>query len=76
MRTTTALADDVAAAIERVRRDRSLGMSEAVNGLIRAGLRGSGRGKPFKPRSARLGLRIDVTNVADPLEELDGPLAR
>jgi hypothetical protein len=38
MRTTLTLADDVAAAVEALRRERSSGISEAVNELCRAGL--------------------------------------
>lgn len=38
MRTTVSLADDVAAAVQRLRKERSIGLSEAVNELIRAGL--------------------------------------
>ena len=37
MRTTVTLDEDVAAAIERVRRERSIGLSEAVNTLVRPG---------------------------------------
>lgn len=38
MRTTITLADDVAAAVEKLRRERSIGLSEAVNDLVRAEL--------------------------------------
>jgi metal-responsive CopG/Arc/MetJ family transcriptional regulator len=76
MRTTVTLSDDVASAIDRVRRERSLGLSEAVNDLIRAGLAAEPRRKPFRQRTRRLGLRIDVTDVADALETLDGPSGR
>jgi hypothetical protein len=30
----------------------------------------------FRQRSERIGLRIDVTDVADALEQLEGPSAR
>jgi Arc/MetJ family transcription regulator len=76
MRTTVSLDDDVTAAVERVRRERSIGLSEAVNQLVRAGLRAEGTGRPFRQRAARLGLRIDVANVAEALEDLDGPATR
>jgi predicted DNA-binding ribbon-helix-helix protein len=76
MRTTVTLADDVAAAVDRVRRERSVGVSEAVNELIRAGRRTPSPPRPFRQSSARLGLRIDVTDVAEALEELDGPATR
>jgi hypothetical protein len=65
------LDEDVAAAVERLRRDRSMGLSEAVNELARAGLTVKREARPFKQRTVRLGLKLDVTNVADALELLD-----
>ena len=76
MRTTVTLADDVAQAIERVRRERSIGVSEAVNELIRAGLARKPTREPFVQRTAPLGLRVDVTNTWDAIESLDGPDTR
>jgi hypothetical protein len=74
MRTTLTLADDVAAAVERLRRERSIGMSEAVNELVRAGLITHNRpGAPFEQKSHDLGRGIDFDNIADTLETLDGP---
>ena len=76
MRSTVVFDDDVAAALDRLRRERGLGLSEAVNELIRAGLT-TQRGKgPFKQRSQPMGLRIDVRNVAEALELLEGDSAR
>lgn len=77
MRTTITLADDVAAAIDAHRRERSLGLSEAVNELVRAGLaeRSQPR-KPFRQRTYDLGTaKVDLDNIADALETLDGPAA-
>ena len=76
MRTTVTFDRDVAAAIEKLRRQRSIGPSEAVNELVRAGMRAKGPARRFQPRSQALGLRIDVTNVAEALEQLEGPAAR
>ncbi len=76
MRTTITLDPDVAAAVESVRREQSLGRSEAVNRLIRAGLKAPNGVKPFRQRSRSMGLRIDVTNVAEALDLLDGPAGR
>jgi Arc/MetJ family transcription regulator len=76
MRTTVTFDDDVAAAIERLRQERSLGLSQAVNELIRAGLRVRPRERRFHQRSRRIGLRLDVTNVAETLELLEGPTHR
>ena len=76
MRTTVTFEPDVAAAIERLRRERSIGVSAAVNELIRAGQRAPRPAARFEQRVQPLGLRIDVTDVADALEQLDGPAAR
>ena len=74
MRTTLTLADDVAAAVERLRRERSLGMSEAVNELVRAGLVSQGTPPaPFRQVSHDLGRGLDFDNIADTIETLDGP---
>lgn len=76
MRTTVNLDEDVAVAIDRLRRERGLGVSEAVNQLARAGLRQKPRRVPFRQRTASIGVKVDVTNVAEALEQLDGPSAR
>lgn len=76
MRTTVSLSDDVVVAVERLRRERGLGLSEAINELIRAGLGRKKASRPFRQRTEPLGLRIDVTNVAEALEELEGPAFR
>lgn len=76
MRTTVTLDDDVAAAVQRLRRDEGVGLSEALNELARAGLQARPRKSRFRQRSARLGLRVDVTNVAETLEVLEGPSPR
>lgn len=65
------LDDDVAAAAEVLRRERGLGLSEAVNLLARTGLTHRDRPAPYRHRSVHLGLRIDVTNIGDVLELLD-----
>ncbi|HSF14178.1 MAG TPA: ribbon-helix-helix protein, CopG family [Vicinamibacteria bacterium] len=75
MRTTINLDDDVSAAIEQLRKKANLGVSEAVNQLIRRGLNAQKRRQPFVQRTRSLGLRIDVTNVAEALELLEGPAA-
>jgi hypothetical protein len=73
MRTTIRLDNDVAAAAERLRREEHIGLGEAVNRLARAGARaGRSRSRPFRQRTAALGLRVDVSNVAEALELLDG----
>jgi Ribbon-helix-helix protein, copG family len=77
MRTTITLADDVAAAIKRLRRERSLGMSEAVNELIRSGLAVRRPRERFQQKTHDMGQNlVDLTNVGEAVETLDGPRAR
>lgn len=76
MRTTITLSDDVATAVERVRRERSIGISEAVNELVRSGLAAPQSTDPFRQQTHDLGSGVDVSNVAETLETLDGPSAR
>ncbi len=75
MRTTLNLADDVAAAVEKLRRERSIGLSEAVNHLVRAGLTKQKAEAPFRQKAHDLGRGIDFSNVTDAIETLDGPAA-
>jgi hypothetical protein len=53
-----------------------MGVSEALNRLARAGLLAKSDRPQFRQRTAHLALRVDVTNVAEALEALDGPSAR
>lgn len=76
MRTTVTLAEDVAVAVEKHRRERSVGLSEAVNDLVRAGLSRPHDRVPFRQKTHDFGEGIDVSNVADAIETLDGPAAR
>ena len=76
MRTTVEFDPDTAKAVERLRRDRGLGVSDAVNELIRRGMLRRERVPAFRQRTHPLGITIDVANVADALEELDGAQAR
>lgn len=76
MRTTVEFDPDTAAAIDELRRAEGLGVSEAVNRLIRRGLLPRRPGAGFVQRTASIGLRVDVSNVADALESLEGPESR
>jgi hypothetical protein len=76
MRTTVEFQDDIARAIDDLRRERGIGLSEAVNTLIRQGLMPREQRAPFRQRTLRLGIRIDASNVADALEVLEGVEAR
>jgi hypothetical protein len=77
MRTTIDLADDVAAAVEKARRERGIGLSEAVNDLVRAGLLPREPRPPFRQKTYSMGpARVDYTNVEEAIEQIEGPLAR
>lgn len=77
MRTTITFADDVVAGIERLRRERDLGLSEAVNDLVRAGLTTSSHPvDSFRQESHDLGAGVDISNIGEAIETLDGPSAR
>lgn len=76
MRTTVEFDDDVATAIAQLRKERGAGVSEAVNELIRRGLLHRPQAQPFTQVTGSLGLRIDVTNIADALDLLEGSESR
>jgi hypothetical protein len=76
MRTTVTLDDDVAAAVERIRRERGVGVSQAINELVRAGLAVKPTASGFRQPSVSIGVQVEGTNVAEALEQLDGPSAR
>jgi hypothetical protein len=76
MRTTINLSDDVAAAVEQLRRERGGGLSETVNDLVRSGLTVERNTLTFRQETHDFGEGIDVANVGEALEILDGPLAR
>jgi hypothetical protein len=75
MRTTVELDRDTAQAVQALRK-QGRGVSEAVNELIRRGMMAPRQEKPFVARPRRLGMRIDVSNIADALDLLEGPEAR
>ena len=75
MRTTVDLDNDTAQAVQSLRRE-GRGVSDAVNELIRRGMLAEPRQQPYRARTRRIGIRIDVSNVADALEVLEGPDAR
>jgi len=76
MRTTLTLDKDVAAAVDRLRREEGIGPSEAINRLARAGMTVKEKRPPFRQRSVPMGLQVDVTNIAEALEVLEGPSHR
>lgn len=75
MRTTVEFDPDTAKAVATLR-DQGMGASEAVNELIRRGMLAEPSRRPFVARKRSLGLSVDVSNVAEALDHLDGPRAR
>ena len=73
MRTTVEFDPDTAAAIDQLRREAGMGVSEAVNQLIRKGLMVEDSRPHFEQRTYQLGLKIDVTNVSEALDVIEGP---
>ena len=71
MRTTVTLEADVAAAVERARREADVGVSEAVNRLIRAGLTVREQPAPYVHETHELGLKVDVANIGEVLDLLE-----
>lgn len=76
MRTTVEFDDDAAKAVERLRRERGIGVSQAVNELIRRGLLRQEPVSSFRQTTRKVGLKIDVSNVAEALDLLEGGDAR
>ena len=78
MRTTLTLDNDVAARIERLRRQRDASLKDIVNEALRRGLddlsRGSKQKKPFKTQSVDLGrLRLpSIDNISESLAAAEG----
>lgn len=71
MRTTFTLDDDVAAEVERLRREEGIGISEAVNRLIRSALVAKPPRKRYVNESWPVGMKIDVANIGEVLDLLD-----
>lgn len=77
MRTTVTLSDDVVAAVEQLRRARSIGVSEAINELARNGMLTRRERRPFVQRTHDMGeARVDLTNIWKAIEEVEGAWAR
>lgn len=71
MRTTVRLEPDVAAAVERLRKDDNLGLSAALNKLVRAGLVARRATPGYVHRTYDMGQRMDVNNIGEILTLLD-----
>jgi predicted ATPase len=74
MRTTVTLDDDVAKALEAIRRERGLGTSAALNELVRRGLAvTSTRARRFRQRTSSMGTaRVPLDDIGLALELLEG----
>ena len=68
--------DDTAQALAHLRRESGMGVSEAVNALVRRGLLTETSSEPFVQQTRRLGIRIDVSNAAEAIDLLEGQAAR
>ena len=72
MRTTINLEADTFAAAESLRRETGVGISEAVNRLIRQGMTVKTQTPlKFVQRTATLGIRVNIDNTAEIVELLD-----
>jgi hypothetical protein len=81
VRTTLTLDDDVAARLQSESRRLGRPFKDVVNDCLRRGLEAKRQlrsAKPFQVRARPLGVRqgLDYDNVADLLEQIEGPLAR
>jgi len=73
MRTTIKLDEDIAAAIEQMRRDEGIGPSQALNRLARAGLSAPRDLPQFRQTTFEGRLLIDVSDIGEALEIAEGP---
>ncbi|MCQ3808540.1 MAG: CopG family transcriptional regulator [Acidimicrobiia bacterium] len=76
MRATVEFEDDTAQALAQLRSETGMGLSETVNVLVRRGLLAEEPSARFVQETHRLGIRIDVTNVADAIDLLEGHQVR
>ena len=78
MRTTLTLDDDVAVALERLRRNRRMGLKQLINEALRRGLKEMGRRRrprePVRTQVVALGrLRVSsIDNIFEALAIVEG----
>lgn len=65
------LDDDVVAAVEKLRRERGLGLSAAINELARSGAQPIRARAAFRQPTRAMGMRMDATNIGELLDSLD-----
>lgn len=72
MRMTLTLDDDVAAAVEDLRRAEGIGRSEAVNRLVRKGLQNREPAAPYRHLPSDMGaFKVDISDIGAVIEKLD-----
>ena len=72
MRVRVTVAPDVAAELERLRRQEGLDVGDALNLLARRGMAAKAAARrPYVHRSHALGLRVGVSNLTDALEIIE-----
>jgi hypothetical protein len=71
MRTSVTFDDDVAAEIQRLRCVSGIGVSKAVNLLIRSGMSRPRERSVYGQSGTDMGQRIDVTAIGRAIEQLD-----
>lgn len=72
MRTTITFEPDTAAVVEQVRRERSVGISAAVNELIRRAVAAPGPSRrTFTQKTSAGHARMDLTDISAVLDLLD-----
>ncbi len=74
--TTVTFDSDNAAIIDKLRRDKRIGVSKAVNDLIRRSCVAKSSRHPFQQQTAPLGAQIDIRNTAGVLDLLHGSTRR
>lgn len=73
MRTTITLADDVALAVDELRRGAGRGISEIVNDLLRRGLAHEQPRESFRQRTSDMGSpQLALDDLSGLLDTLDG----
>ena len=72
MRMTLTLDDDVAVAVEDLRRAEGIGRSEAVNRLVRQGLQNREPAAPYRHIPSDMGpFKMDISDIGAVIEQLD-----
>ena len=69
-------ADGTEAEVQHRGRGETRGVTGAVHELVRRGMLRQRRRDPFVPTTRDLGLEIDVSNIAEALDYLEGPESR